>query len=50
MKLLTGIVIGVVLGYAWATIALTGQPNWTCNAEDEVLIINNTCQHIDEIQ
>ena len=25
------------------------RPNWDCNAEDEVVVIDDTCRHIDEL-
>lgn len=25
-------------------------PQWACNAEDEVVVIDNTCRHIDTLK
>lgn len=47
-KILTGIA-GVVIGVGIATAVHANTNNWHCNAEDEVLIINNSCVHIDAL-
>jgi len=39
--------IGILIGALW-THAVTGN-KWDCAAEDEVVIIGNTCVHIDTI-
>lgn len=43
------LLVGLLLGMAIQGTITANQPNWTCNAEDEVLIIDNTCVHVDEI-
>lgn len=50
----TWIIIVVLLNLAiWAGVLKINQlkntPNWHCAAEDEVVVINNKCVHIDEI-
>ena len=44
--------VGLVFGLVFVAGMYAGQttPNWNCNAEDEVLIIDNTCVHIDTIK
>lgn len=46
------IIIATICAFVIAVatiIDLQNSPNWACAAEDEVLIINNTCVHVDEL-
>lgn len=55
MKAWNGFIILVViagiffLGILTAVVQLNDKPNWACDAEDEVVIIDNTCWHIDQL-
>lgn len=43
------IIFAAVLGF-WAASDMDNGPRWACNAEDEVVVIDNTCRHIDTLK
>lgn len=48
MKIVIAVITGVIVGAAGFSLA--PHNSWNCAAEDEVLIINDTCVHIDTIE
>lgn len=44
------VLVSATIGFGLVALKDESKPVWNCAAEDEVVVIDNTCRHIDTLQ